>query len=121
MPPLLIPHLAPGERVTSELLVYEREENKTSNGDPFVVPDAWQCEPKDRRLPRRGCAVAISEKSNAQIGLADSPRRPAVSALGHIVLGRLTLDRRGAAIGVDVCSDGRLMELQHMILLITGP
>jgi 3'-5' exoribonuclease len=37
MPLLLIPHLAPGERVTGELLVFDRAEKKTSNGDPFVV------------------------------------------------------------------------------------
>lgn len=37
MSPLLIPHLAPGERVAGELLVYDRAEKKTANGDPYVV------------------------------------------------------------------------------------
>src|SRR5581483_4204568 len=35
--PLVIPHLAPGERVAAELLVYDRAEKKTNNGDPFIV------------------------------------------------------------------------------------
>lgn len=37
MPPLVIPNLSPGERVTGELLVYDRAERKTGAGDPFVV------------------------------------------------------------------------------------
>jgi 3'-5' exoribonuclease len=37
MPSLSIGELAPGERVQHELLVVERLEKKTSNGDPFVV------------------------------------------------------------------------------------
>ena len=37
MPPLLIPQLVPGERVIGELLVYDRAEKKTNNGDPYVV------------------------------------------------------------------------------------
>jgi 3'-5' exoribonuclease len=37
MPPLLIPHLTPGERVAGELLVFDRAEKKTNNGDPYVV------------------------------------------------------------------------------------
>jgi len=37
MPPLLIPQLAPGERITGELLVYDRADKKTTNGDPYVV------------------------------------------------------------------------------------
>jgi 3'-5' exoribonuclease len=37
MPRLVIPQLTPGERVTSELLVYERSEKKTNAGDPYVV------------------------------------------------------------------------------------
>ena len=37
MPPLVIPNLAPGERVASDLLVFERAEKKTNAGDPFVV------------------------------------------------------------------------------------
>ncbi|MDB4876504.1 MAG: metal dependent phosphohydrolase [Gemmatimonadetes bacterium] len=37
MPPLVIPHLTPGERVTGELLVYERSDKKTNAGDPYVI------------------------------------------------------------------------------------
>lgn len=37
MPPLVIPHLAPGERVVGELLVFDRADKKTTAGDPFVV------------------------------------------------------------------------------------
>lgn len=36
--------------------------------------------------------------------------------LGHVVLGTLMLERRLAAVGEPVCSDGQLLELQHMIL-----
>lgn len=37
MPPLVIPNLAPGERVAGDLLVFDRAEKKTNAGDPFVV------------------------------------------------------------------------------------
>lgn len=37
MPPVEIPTLSPGSRVTAELLVYDRAERKTNSGDPFVV------------------------------------------------------------------------------------
>ncbi|HEY4217809.1 MAG TPA: HD domain-containing protein [Gemmatimonadaceae bacterium] len=37
MPPLVIPRLTPGERVTGELLVYDRSDKKTNAGDPFVI------------------------------------------------------------------------------------
>jgi 3'-5' exoribonuclease len=37
MPPLLIPSLVQGQRVTGELFVYDRADRKTNNGDPFVV------------------------------------------------------------------------------------
>ena len=36
--------------------------------------------------------------------------------LGHVVLGLLMLERRLAAVGRPLCSDGQLVELQHMIL-----
>lgn len=35
--PLIIPQLSPGERVTSELLVFDRAEKKTNAGDPYVI------------------------------------------------------------------------------------
>jgi len=35
--PLTIPDLAPGDRVTGELLVYDRTDRRTASGDPFVV------------------------------------------------------------------------------------
>ena len=37
MPALNLPHLAIGERVQHEFLVYDRAEKKTTTGDPFVV------------------------------------------------------------------------------------
>lgn len=37
MPPLSIPTLSTGERVAGELLVFDRAEKKTANGDPYVV------------------------------------------------------------------------------------
>ena len=37
MPPLVIPRLTPGERITGELLVYDRSDKKTNAGDPYVV------------------------------------------------------------------------------------
>jgi 3'-5' exoribonuclease len=36
--------------------------------------------------------------------------------LGHVVLGCLMLERRVAALGRRVCTDGQLLDLQHMIL-----
>ena len=36
--------------------------------------------------------------------------------VGHVVLGVLMLERRLAALGEDVCSEGQLLELQHLIL-----
>ena len=36
--------------------------------------------------------------------------------LGHVVLGCLMLERRLAAVGRTVCSEGQLLDLQHMIL-----
>ncbi len=36
--------------------------------------------------------------------------------LGHVVLGCLMLERRVLAIGRSACSDGQLLDLQHMIL-----
>jgi 3'-5' exoribonuclease len=36
--------------------------------------------------------------------------------IGHVVLGTLMLERRLAALGTSVCSDGQLTELHHMIL-----
>jgi 3'-5' exoribonuclease len=36
--------------------------------------------------------------------------------LGHVVLGSLMLERRLAALGAPICSEGQLTELHHMIL-----
>lgn len=36
--------------------------------------------------------------------------------VGHVVLGVLMLERRLAKLGASVCSEGQLLELQHMIL-----
>lgn len=43
MPPLLIPQLAPGDRVQHELLVLDRAEKKTNAGDPYVVLTLGNC------------------------------------------------------------------------------
>src|SRR3712207_2749300 len=37
MAPVAVPALAPGSRVQDTLLVYERSERKTKEGEPFVV------------------------------------------------------------------------------------
>ncbi len=36
--------------------------------------------------------------------------------LGHVVLGSLMLERRLAAVGAAICTEGQLLDLQHMIL-----
>ena len=46
-------------------------------------------------------------------GFAQSPRG---LLLGHVVLGCLMLERRLAAVGRSICSEGQLLDLQHMIL-----
>jgi 3'-5' exoribonuclease len=52
-----------------------------------------------------------------EIGPGGFTATPCGLLLGHIVLGCLMLERRVAAAGGPaVCSDGQLMELQHMIL-----
>ena len=46
-------------------------------------------------------------------GFANTPRG---LLLGHVVLGCLMLERRIASLGRTVCSEGQLLDLQHMIL-----
>jgi 3'-5' exoribonuclease len=46
-------------------------------------------------------------------GFANTPRG---LLLGHVVLGCLMLERRLAAVGHSLCSEGQLLDLQHMIL-----
>lgn len=36
--------------------------------------------------------------------------------LGHVVLGSLMLERRRAAVGAAICTEGQLLDVQHMIL-----
>lgn len=51
-----------------------------------------------------------------EIGAGGFAHSPCGLLLGHIVLGCLMLERRIAAIGSPVCTEGQLLELQHMIL-----
>jgi 3'-5' exoribonuclease len=51
-----------------------------------------------------------------EIGPGGFGYSPCGLLLGHVVLGALMLERRLAALGEAVCSDGQLLELQHMIL-----
>lgn len=45
---------------------------------------------------------------------------PCGRLLGHIVLGTLMLERRAAKVGEPVCSEGQMLELQHLILAHHG-
>jgi 3'-5' exoribonuclease len=51
-----------------------------------------------------------------EIGPAGFAPTPCGLLVGHVVLGALMLERRLAALGQPVCSDGQLLELQHLIL-----
>ena len=50
------------------------------------------------------------------VGAGGFTYTPCGLLVGHVVLGTLMLERRLAALGEAVCSDGQLLELQHMIL-----
>jgi 3'-5' exoribonuclease len=45
---------------------------------------------------------------------------PCGRLLGHLVLGALMLERRVVSSGSPVCTDGQLLELQHLILAHHG-
>jgi 3'-5' exoribonuclease len=51
-----------------------------------------------------------------EVGPAGFSYTPCGLLLGHVVLGALMLERRLAAAGAPVCSEGPLLELQHLIL-----
>ena len=51
-----------------------------------------------------------------EVGPAGFAPTPCGLLLGHVVLGALMLERRLAAVGKPVCSEGQLLELQHLIL-----
>ena len=50
------------------------------------------------------------------IDAAGFTNTPCGLLLGHVVLGCLMLERRLAALRAPVCSEGQLLDLQHMIL-----
>jgi 3'-5' exoribonuclease len=51
-----------------------------------------------------------------EIGAGGFAYTPCGLLVGHVVLGTLMLERRLAALGAPACSEGQLLELQHMIL-----
>ena len=51
-----------------------------------------------------------------EVGPAGFSYTPCGLLLGHVVLGALMLERRLAAAGAPVCSEGQLLELQHLVL-----
>ena len=51
-----------------------------------------------------------------EVGPAGFAPTPCGLLVGHVVLGALMLERRLAAVGKPVCSEGQLLELQHLIL-----
>jgi 3'-5' exoribonuclease len=55
-----------------------------------------------------------------EIGPSGFTFTPCGLLLGHVVLGALMLERRVAAIRDSVCSEGQLLDLQHMILAHHG-
>ena len=58
----------------------------------------------------------IGKVESYEIGPGGFAYTPCGLLVGHVVLGALMLERRIAAVGTPVCSDGQLLELQHMIL-----
>jgi 3'-5' exoribonuclease len=51
-----------------------------------------------------------------EVGPAGFSFTPCGLLVGHVVMGALMLERRLAKLGAQICSDGQLLELQHMIL-----
>lgn len=51
-----------------------------------------------------------------EVGPSGFAHTPCGLLLGHVVLGALMLERAIARLGHAICSDGQLLELQHMIL-----
>ncbi len=55
-----------------------------------------------------------------EIGPGGFSYTPCGLLVGHVVLGVLMLERRLSAVGRSLCSDGQLVELQHLILAHHG-
>lgn len=58
----------------------------------------------------------IGKVESYEVGPGGFSYTPCGLLLGHVVLGALMLERRLAAAGEPVCSEGQLLELQHLIL-----
>ena len=58
----------------------------------------------------------VGKVESYEIGAGGFAYTPCGLLVGHVVLGALMLERRITAAGAPVCSDGQLLELQHMIL-----
>ena len=58
----------------------------------------------------------VGKVESYEVGPAGFSYTPCGLLLGHVVLGALMLERRLAALGEPVCSEGQLLELQHLIL-----
>jgi 3'-5' exoribonuclease len=58
----------------------------------------------------------IGKVESYEVGATGFSYTPCGLLIGHVVLGALMVERRLAALGRPVCSDGQLLELQHMIL-----
>jgi 3'-5' exoribonuclease len=58
----------------------------------------------------------IGKVESYTIGAGGFTFTPCGLLMGHVVLGVMMLERRLAALGEPVCSEGQLLDLQHMIL-----
>ena len=58
----------------------------------------------------------VGKVESYEVGPAGFSYTPCGLLLGHVVLGALMLERRLAALDAPVCSEGQLLELQHLIL-----
>jgi 3'-5' exoribonuclease len=58
----------------------------------------------------------VGKVESYTIGAGGFTFTPCGLLLGHVVLGVMMLERRLAAVGAPVCSEGQLLDLQHMIL-----
>ena len=58
----------------------------------------------------------VGKVETYEVGPAGFSYTPCGLLLGHVVLGALMLERRLNALGEPVCSEGQLLELQHLIL-----
>ncbi len=58
----------------------------------------------------------VGKVETYEVGPAGFSYTPCGLLLGHVVLGALMLERRLNALGEPVCSEGQLLELQHLVL-----